>query len=262
VWCTDTAVATFFVQFEWMTSSLRCTLKLEEIRYTNLDQYRHNCVLSNSDLFTATVSNSMPVAAALRTASFDRRINGKRKWNLQVSKILFPFPLLLTTYIKVNVFLFTLCGNLSWYAQKRRDQSLSSAKIGIHKDLIKSGICFRFDWLRTDPTIFEPRAKILWKSATNWRRYRFTSHWLKPKTKFCLSPKSDLYLRFVDHRVQDRRCRFFLWRHVENVVSRAWEHMVLRRMAQVGVPNVNVTCNSIEVKILYDTDMISFAMAL
>jgi len=67
----DTAVATFFVQFEWMTSSLRCTVKLEEIRYTNLDQYRHNCVLSNSDLFTATVSNSMPIAAALRTASFD-----------------------------------------------------------------------------------------------------------------------------------------------------------------------------------------------
>jgi len=32
--------------------------------------------------------------------------------------------------------------------------------------------------------------------------------------------------------------------------------MVLRRMAQVGVRNVNVTCNSIEVKILYDTDMI------
>ena len=82
-----------------------------------------------------------------------QRINGKRKWNLQVSKILFPFPLLLTTYIKVNVFLFTLCGNLSWYAQKRRDQSLSSAKIGIHKDLIKSGICFRCDWLRTDRTI-------------------------------------------------------------------------------------------------------------
>ena len=89
-----------------------------------------------------------------------QRINGKRKLNLQVSKILFPFPLLLTTYIKVNVFLFTLCGNLSWYAQKRRDQSLSSAKIGIHKDLIKSGICFRFDWLRTDRTISSRVQKI------------------------------------------------------------------------------------------------------
>jgi len=182
-----------------------------------------------------------------------QRINGKRKWNLQVSKILFPFPLLLTTYIKVNVaFLFTLCGNLSWYAQKRRDQSLSSAKIGIHKDLIKSGICFRFDWLRTDRTISsrvqkfcENRQRIeddIVLRRTGWNRKRNFARLQNPT---CISG-----LLTTEYKI-DVADFFF----VATRWKRGFQSLRAYGTAAYGT-------GGCKVKILYDTDMILFAMAL